>query len=108
MTDRLLDAQVELLARLHLAGVMWGDCSLSNTLFRFDAGALAAYLVDAETAEMPAAALRGQREYDVELAHERVAGELMDLQAGELLDEDVDPVAVADDWRAATTICGTS
>src|SRR5947209_15441814 len=52
MADRLLDAMVELLARLHLAGFMWGDCSLSNTLFRFDAGALAAYLVDAETAEM--------------------------------------------------------
>ena len=47
-----MDAQVELLVRLHLAGVMWGDCSLSNTLFRFDAGALAAYLVDAETAEI--------------------------------------------------------
>jgi hypothetical protein len=97
MTDRLLDAQVELLARLHLAGVMWGDCSLSNTLFRFDAGALAAYLVDAETAEIRQQLSRGQREYDLDLAHERVAGELMDLQAGELLSEDVDPVDVADD-----------
>ena len=97
MIDRLLDAQVELLARLHLAGVMWGDCSLSNTLFRFDAGALAAYLVDAETAEIRQQLSRGQREYDLELAHERIAGELMDLQAGELLAEDVDPVEVADD-----------
>jgi hypothetical protein len=97
MTDRLLDAQVELLARLHLAGVMWGDCSLSNTLFRFDAGALAAYLVDAETAEIRQRLSRGQREYDLDLAHERVAGELMDLQAGELLSEDVDPLDVADD-----------
>src|SRR5919205_4080579 len=52
MTDRLMDALVELLARLHLAGFMWGDCSLSNTLFRFDAGALPAYLVDAETDEL--------------------------------------------------------
>jgi hypothetical protein len=97
MTDRLLDAQVELLARLHLAGVMWGDCSLSNTLFRFDAGALAAYLVDAETAEVRQQLSRGQREYDLDLAHERVAGELMDLQAGELLSEEVDPIDVADD-----------
>jgi hypothetical protein len=97
MIDRLLDAQVELLARLHLAGVMWGDCSLSNTLFRFDAGALAAYLVDAETAEIRQQLSPGQREYDLELAHERIAGELMDLQAGELLAEDVDPVEVADD-----------
>ena len=43
---RLLDALVELLVRLHLAGFFWGDCSLSNTLFRRDAGALAAYLVE--------------------------------------------------------------
>src|SRR3954470_24117188 len=50
-TERLMDALVQLLVRLHLAGVFWGDCSLSNTLFRLDAGALAAYLVDAETSE---------------------------------------------------------
>jgi len=97
MTDRLMDAQVELLARLHLAGFMWGDCSLSNTLFRFDAGALAAYLVDAETAEMHKRLSRGQREYDLELAHERVAAELFDLEAGECLAQDLDPLEVADD-----------
>ena len=97
MTDRLMDAQVELLVRLHLAGVMWGDCSLSNTLFRFDAGALAAYFVDAETSEIRPQLSRGLREYDVDIAHEKVAAELLDLQAGELLSEDVDPVAVADD-----------
>ncbi|WP_448623831.1 DUF4032 domain-containing protein [Geodermatophilus sp. URMC 64] len=97
MTDRLMDAQVELLARLHLAGFMWGDCSLSNTLFRFDAGALAAYLVDAETAELHDRLSTGQREYDLELAHERVAAELMDLQAGDCLAEDLDPLEVADD-----------
>ncbi|MES9606349.1 MULTISPECIES: hypothetical protein [Actinomadura] len=28
-TDRLLDALVELLVRLHLAGFLWGDCSPS-------------------------------------------------------------------------------
>ena len=111
LTDRLMDAQVELLVRLHLAGVMWGDCSLSNTLFRFDAGALAAYLVDAETAEVHPRLSPGQREYDLDIAHERVAVELMDLQAGELLAEEVDPVAVADDlveryrrlWRELTS-----
>src|SRR5215472_15842395 len=47
--DGLLDALVELLVRLHLSGFFWGDCSLSNTLFRYDAGILEAYLVDAET-----------------------------------------------------------
>jgi len=97
MTDRLMDAQVELLARLHLAGFMWGDCSLSNTLFRFDAGALIAYLVDAETAELHDRLTRGQREYDLELAHERVAAELLDLEAGDLLAEDIDPLEVADE-----------
>ena len=43
---------VVLLARMHLIGFMWGDVSLSNTLFRRDAGAFAAYLVDAETGEL--------------------------------------------------------
>ena len=95
LTDRLLDAQVELLARLHLAGFLWGDCSLSNTLFRFDAGALAAYLVDAETAEVHERLTDGQRRYELDVAFERVAGELLDLQAGELLAEDVDPIDVA-------------
>ena len=46
---RLLDALAALLVRLHLNGFFWGDVSLSNTLFRRDAGAFAAYLVDAET-----------------------------------------------------------
>ena len=50
--QRLIDALAVLLVRLHLAGFWWGDVSLSNTLFRRDAGAFAAYLVDAETGEL--------------------------------------------------------
>ncbi|MFI0449373.1 DUF4032 domain-containing protein [Actinomadura sp. 6N118] len=97
-TDRLLDALVELLVRLHLAGFMWGDCSLSNTLFRLDAGAFAAYHVDAETAELhPSGLSEGQRHYDVDLARERIAGELFDLFAAGQLPPEVDPVEVADD-----------
>jgi hypothetical protein len=96
-TDRLLDALVELLVRLHLSGFFWGDCSLSNTLFRLDAGALEAYLVDAETSEQHPTLTDGQRSWDLELAWERVGGELMDLQAGELLPPEVDPFAVADE-----------
>ena len=95
--DKLLDAMVELLARLHLANFFWGDCSLSNTLFRLDAGALAAYLVDAETSDLYDKLSDGKRAYDVELAFERVGGELYDLQAGGLLPPDLDPVAVAED-----------
>ena len=78
---RLLDAGAELLVRLHLGGFFWGDCSLSNTLFRRDAGALAAYLVDAETGEMHATLSDGQRRHDLLIAEENVAGELADVEA---------------------------
>ena len=94
--ERLLDTLVELLVRLHLAGVFWGDCSLSNTLFRPDAGALAAYLVDAETVERHPTLSPGQRAYDVDLARERVGAELLDLQFGGLLPPDIDPIEVAE------------
>lgn len=97
LTGRLIDALVELLVRLHLAGFMWGDCSLSNTLFRMDAGAFAAYLVDAETAELHPSLTNGQRGYDLALTRERVAGELFDLQAGDLLPTQLDPIDVAED-----------
>jgi hypothetical protein len=93
--DRLLDALVALLARLHLIGFAWNDCSLSNTLFRRDAGAFAAYLVDAETGELHATLSDGQRGHDLDTAHLNIAGELMDLQAGGMLDENLDPVDLA-------------
>jgi Domain of unknown function (DUF4032)/Lipopolysaccharide kinase (Kdo/WaaP) family len=95
----LLDALVELLVRLHMSGIFWGDCSLSNTLYRHDAGTLEAYLVDAETSEQQPTLSRGQREYDVELAVERVGGELLDLQAGGRLPAEVDPVEVAEELQ---------
>ena len=96
-TDGLLDALVELLVRLHLAGFFWGDCSLSNTLYRHDAGTLEAYLVDAETSEQHPELTDGQRQWDVDLAVERIYGELLDLQAGELLPDDVDPLEIAEE-----------
>lgn len=93
---RLADALAVLLVRLHLVGFFWGDVSLSNTLFRRDAGAFAAYLVDAETGQLhPGDLSSGQREHDLEIGTTNVAGELFDLQAGNRLDEDIDPVAVA-------------
>jgi len=95
--DGLLDALVELLVRLHLSGFFWGDCSLSNTLFRHDAGTLEAYLVDAETSEQHPALSDGQRGYDIELATERVAGELLDLQAGGRLQDNLDPFEIAEE-----------
>lgn len=93
---RLLDALAVLLVRLHLAGFYWGDCSLSNTLFRRDAGSFSAYLVDAETAEQHPALSEGQRIDDLALARTSIIGELMDLQAGELLDPTLDPIETGD------------
>ena len=93
---RLIDALAVLLVRLHLAGFWWGDVSLSNTLFRRDAGAFAAYLVDAETGELRQRLSDGQREHDLDIARVNIAGELMDLEAGGLLQEDRDPVAVSE------------
>ena len=94
---RLVDALAVLLARLHIAGFFWGDVSLSNTLFRRDAGSFAAYLVDAETGTLHDRALSdGQREHDLEIGRVNIAGELFDLQSGNRLDEDVDPISLAD------------
>jgi hypothetical protein len=88
---RLVDALVVLLNRLHLAGLFWGDCSLSNTLFRPSAGAFAAYLVDAETGELHESVSDGQRAHDLEIATSNVFAEILDLQAGGYLDESLDP-----------------
>jgi hypothetical protein len=93
---RLADALAALLVRLHIVGFFWGDVSLSNTLFRRDAGAFAAYLVDAETGElMPGSLSDGQRENDLEIARVNVAGELLDLQAGGRLDGEIDPLEIS-------------
>jgi Domain of unknown function (DUF4032)/Lipopolysaccharide kinase (Kdo/WaaP) family len=96
----LLDAFAQLLVRLHLLGFFWGDCSLSNTLFRRDAGALSAYLVDAETGELHEQLSDGQRMHDVEVAEDNVVGEMYDLseEIGEVAPES--PFEVAEDIRA--------
>jgi hypothetical protein len=94
---RLVDALAVLLVRLHLAGFFWGDVSLSNTLFRRDAGAFAAYLVDAETGQLHESGLsNGQRENDLEIARVNIAGELMDLVASGRAGEGVDPNATSE------------
>lgn len=94
---RLVDALAVLLVRLHNIGFFWGDVSLSNTLFRRDAGAFAAYLVDAETGELHERGLtRGQREHDLDVARTNIAGEIMDLEAGGRLERGIDAVEIAD------------
>lgn len=94
---RLVDALAVLLVRLHNVGFFWGDVSLSNTLFRRDAGAFAAYLVDAETGELHEGGLtRGQRLHDLDVARTNIAGEIMDLEAGGRLEGGIDAVEIAD------------
>lgn len=94
---RLVDALALLLVRLHIAGFFWGDVSLSNTLFRRDAGAFAAYLVDAETGHLYDSGLsNGQRENDLEIARVNIAGELMDLIASGHATPGVDAVATSE------------
>jgi hypothetical protein len=102
--ERLLDALAGLLVRLHLSGFYWGDCSMSNTLFRRDAGALLAFIIDVETGERHAELTPGQRALDLEIATTNVAGDLLDLQAGGLLAEGIDPLktalAIEDSYRS--------
>ncbi|HEY9498543.1 MAG TPA: DUF4032 domain-containing protein, partial [Terrimesophilobacter sp.] len=98
---RLVDALAVLLVRLHIIGFFWGDVSLSNTLFRRDAGAFAAYLVDAETGQLYDSISNGQREHDLEIARINIAGELFDLAAGGRLDEATDPIEVSNGILAA-------
>jgi tRNA A-37 threonylcarbamoyl transferase component Bud32 len=90
-------ALAELLVRLHLAGVFWGDCSLSNALFRRDAGALSAYLVDIETGERHDLLSDGQRAHDMAIAEENIVGELHDLEAEFERPVVDDPFAFAED-----------
>ncbi|SFR72932.1 protein of unknown function [Agromyces sp. CF514] len=93
---RLVDALALLLVRLHIIGFFWGDVSLSNTLFRRDAGAFAAYLVDAETGKLYEGGLsNGQRENDLEIARVNIAGELLDLEAGGRVADELDPVRIS-------------
>jgi hypothetical protein len=94
---RLVDALAGLLVRLHIVGFYWGDVSLSNTLFRRDAGAFAAYLVDAETGQLYEGGLsNGQRENDLEVARVNIAGELMDLIASGNAAPGVDAVGISE------------
>ncbi len=98
---RLVDALAVLLVRLHIVGFFWGDVSLSNTLFRRDAGAFAAYLVDAETGQLFDGLSNGQRENDLEIARINIAGELMDLEAGGRVADELDPINISNGIVAA-------
>ena len=90
--EKLIDALAILLARIHLVGVFWGDCSLGNALFRRDAGSLVAYIVDTETGQHFDELTDGQRQHDLDIAIENLAGGLFELEALDRLASATDPV----------------
>lgn len=100
LREKLMDAAVILLVRLHIEGVFWGDASLNNVLFRRDAGGLMAYLVDAETTEIRPSLSDGMRQNDIDIARENVAGSLYDLMAAGVISDDVDPLEIVDELEA--------
>lgn len=79
--SQMLDAVAGLLVELHMAGCYWGDCSLSNVLYRFDAGGIEAVMIDGETSELHASLSRGQRLQDIDVMVENLAGEMSDIAA---------------------------
>jgi len=85
---QMLAAFAGLLVELHLAGCFWGDCSLSNVLFKHDAMAIEALMVDAETAQLHPELSAGQRQHDIELMVVNVAGGMADIAASRGVDID--------------------
>lgn len=80
--NQMLDAFAGLLVELHLANCFWGDCSLSNVLYRFDAEAIVTIMVDGETAQiLPGGLSDGRRLEDIEIMIENVAGGMSDIAA---------------------------
>jgi Domain of unknown function (DUF4032)/Lipopolysaccharide kinase (Kdo/WaaP) family len=87
--NQMLDAFANLLVQLHLVQCFWGDCNLSNVLYRFDAEAIETVMVDAETAEVfPGGLTGGRRLEDLEIMVENVAGGMADIAAGAGADVD--------------------
>ena len=84
--NQMLDAFAGLFAELHVAGCFWGDGSLSNVLYRFDADKVETMLVDAETAEIHPELSDGQREQDLGIMIENVAWGMADIAAQQGVD----------------------
>jgi hypothetical protein len=94
--EMMANALALLLVRMHLIGFWWGDCSLSNTLFRRDASGFSAYLVDAETGETHPSLTDGQREHDLDIARFNVAAELEDLRLSGEMKFALNPIRASD------------
>ncbi len=109
--DALLDAFAGLLVELHLHGMFWGDCSLSNVLYRWDASSIEAIMIDAETSRIYTSLSRGQRSEDLEIMKINVAGEMADIAAQQGAGLDDADMLLGDEiasryrslWRELTT-----
>jgi hypothetical protein len=86
--SQMLDAIAGLLVELHVSGCFWGDCSLSNLLYRYDADAIESIMIDAETSRLHDLLSDGQRAEDLEIMKVNLAGEMADIAAmtGEEID----------------------
>jgi tRNA A-37 threonylcarbamoyl transferase component Bud32 len=95
--DHMLDSVASLLAELHLAGLYWGDCSLSNLLYRWDAGLIEAIMIDGETSMLKEELSDGQRGEDLAIMIENVAGEMADIAAENEGDIDAADLGLGED-----------
>ncbi len=108
---QLLDAFAGLLVELHLAGCFWGDCSLSNVLYRYDAATIEAVMVDAETSRLYDELSTGQREEDLEIMQVNLAGDMSDIAVSQGYDLDAADLEIGFDiteryaalWNELTT-----
>jgi hypothetical protein len=97
---QMLDAVAGLLVELHLAGCFWGDCSLSNLLYRYDAEAIEAMMIDGETSRLYDQLSDGQRAEDLEIMKLNLAGEMADIAAMNDLEIDRADFTLGDDVEA--------
>lgn len=108
--EQMLDAFAGLLVELHLAGCFWGDCSLANVLYRYDAETIEPIMVDAETSVLRESLSDGQREEDLEIMIMNVAGGMADIAAAHDLSIDQADLMLGEDiaeryrnlWRELT------
>ncbi len=95
--NQLLDGFAGLLVELHVLGCYWGDCSLSNVLYRYDAAALDITMVDGETVELHNELTPGQRREDIEVMIMNVAGGMADIAAEQGVDLDDADLALGEE-----------
>jgi Domain of unknown function (DUF4032)/Lipopolysaccharide kinase (Kdo/WaaP) family len=98
--DQMLDAIAGLLVELHLSGCFWGDCSLSNLLYRYDAEAIESIMIDAETSRLYDRLSDGQRTEDLEIMKLNLAGEMADIAAMTGLEIDQADFTLGEDVEA--------